>query len=111
MCQAPADLAHVYIISRKDIPQPHLSVQVAHAAIAGTLAFGRPDESHPNLVVLVVENEAELMREFERLKQLGVPCCSWREEDMGGAMTGVATSPLRGRSERRHFRHLKLLRP
>jgi hypothetical protein len=99
---------YVYVISRKDIPQPHLSVQIAHAVLAATNAYGNPNITHPNLVVCVVDNEKTLDGIFNRLKEAGVKVCGWTEEDMGRQLTAIATGILFG-DERRHFRRLKLL--
>lgn len=85
-------------------------MQIAHAAIAATFAYGKPQESHPSLVVCTVADEPELTAAFERLKQAGVPACAWREEDMGGSMTAIATGPLTGRAARRPLRGFELLR-
>lgn len=91
------------------MPNPHLSVQIAHAAIAATLAYGNHRQPHPYLVVCGVENESRLEAAFERLKASGVPCCAWREDDMGNSLTAVATAPLTG-NERRPLRRFDLLK-
>jgi hypothetical protein len=106
---APPTLDHLYVITRLDIPHPHRSVQVAHAAMAAVNAFGfTPGKPHPNLVVCAVADEAELVAAFNRLKEKQVPCCAWMEEDMGGQMTAVATAPLFG-DRRRPLKRFKLL--
>jgi len=101
--------AHVYVLVCKDIPQPHLSVQAAHAAIAATHAFGEPRRTHPNLVICGIDDEPTLAAEFNRLKEAGVPCCAWYDEDMGGRLTAVASAPLRGNKARRPFKGYRLL--
>jgi hypothetical protein len=77
-------------------------------AAVNTFGF-TPDKPHPNLVVCAVADETELAAAFNRLKEQGVPCCAWMEEDMGGQMTAVATAPLVGEA-RRAMRRFKLLR-
>jgi uncharacterized protein Usg len=111
MCKksAPPDACYVYAVTRQDLPQPHLTVQVAHAAIAATNTYGRPNETHPHLVVCTVFDERELANTFERLKRQGVPCCAFYEDDLDGALTAVATAPLRG-DARRPLQWLRLLR-
>lgn len=115
MRDAPAkptlDIAHVYLVARADLPAPHLSVQLAHAAIAATHAYGEDAAQvpHPNLVVCTVADEAELAGLFERLKGQGVPCCAWYEEAMRNSLTAIATGPLRG-VQRKPLRKLPLLR-
>lgn len=105
---SPTDVRYVYVLTRLDLPQPHLSVQVAHAAIAATQAFGEPHRTHPHLVVCAVADEPELDRAFNRLKELGVRCCAYYEDDMGHALTAVATAPLAG-PDRKPLRRFRLL--
>jgi hypothetical protein len=104
------DSRRVYAISRLDLPQPHRTVQVAHAVLSATIAYGdhRARHPHPNLIVLAVADEAALDREFNRLKEQGIPCCAFYEEDLGNALTAVATGPLTG-DRRRALRHLPLM--
>lgn len=62
------------------------------------------------MVVCAVENEVKLNEEFNRLKDLGVPCVGYYEPDFeGNQLTAVATAPLVGES-RRPLRRYKLLR-
>jgi len=93
---------YLYVLVCRDISQPHLSVQVAHAAIAATHAFHEyfEDKPHPHLVVCGVTDESELLREFNLLKEMGVPCCLWREDDLGNRATSLATAPLRGKARK-----------
>ena len=109
MKSAPPNLSYVYVLVRRDLPHPHLSVQIGHAVLAATNAFGNPNVTHPNLVICAVDNEQQLADAFNRLKDAGVPCCSWSEEDMGGELTAVATGMLQG-EQRRHLRGFRLLR-
>lgn len=90
-------------------PQPHLAIQIAHAVLAATNTFiGSAAVTHPNLVVCGVPDETALGDVFNRLKETGVPYCSWTEDDMGGSLTAIATGILRG-GERKPFRRFKLL--
>lgn len=101
---------YVYVITRRDLPQPHQQVQIAHAAIASTRAYGEPDRTHPHLVVCTVADERELESEFNRLKQVGLPVVEWREEDLGKSATAIATGPIQGNRQRKHLKHLPLLK-
>jgi hypothetical protein len=92
--------SYVYVLIRKDIKHPHQSVQIGHAVLAATNAFGQPYQRHPNLIVCAVDDEATLAAEFNRLKEQGVPCCAWYEEDFGNALTAVATGLLQGKARR-----------
>lgn len=53
-------------------------------------------------------DEQELADAFNRLKELGVRCCAWYEDDMGNALTAVGTAPLRG-AERKPLKRFSLL--
>jgi hypothetical protein len=77
-------------------------------AAVNTFGF-TPDKSHPNLVVCAVADEPALVAAFNRLREQGVPCLAWYEEDMGRQMTAVATAPLCGVDARRPLRRFKLL--
>jgi len=99
---------YVYVIVRKDIPQPHLAVQCCHAVLAATNSYGQPLTTHPNLVILVVDDEPTLDRVFNQLKDAGVAVVSWTEDDMNGQLTAIATGILHG-EQRRHFRKFRLL--
>lgn len=101
---------YVYVITRRDLPQPHQQVQIAHAAIAATIAYGEPNRTHPHLVVCTVADEQELVSEFNRLKEAGIPCCEWREDDMGKQATAIATGPIQGNRQRKHLKRLPLLK-
>lgn len=101
--------AYVYILVRSDIPHPHLSVQAAHAVLAATNAFiGSKAITHPNLVLCAVKDEATLADEFNRLKEAGVQCCAWYEDDMKNELTAVATGLLSGPA-RKPMRKYRLL--
>lgn len=106
--QAPPDTSYVYAITRMDLPHPHLTVQVAHAVLAATNAFGRPHQTHPHLIVCAVADEQALAEAFNELKDAGVPCCGWYEDDMANALTAVATAPLR-HDARRPLKGFRLL--
>lgn len=106
--QAPPDTRYVYAITRLDLPHPHRSVQVGHALIAATLAYGTSKATHPHLIVCAVEDEQSLAEAFNRLKDQGVPAVAYYESDFGEALTAVATGLLRG-EERRPLRRFPLL--
>lgn len=101
--------SHLYVVVRNDLPEPYKTVQACHAGIAAWNAFGNSNKTHPNLVICTLPDEATLNNFFEGLKEIGVPCCAWREDDMGDALTAVATGPLRG-DQRKPLRWLKLLK-
>lgn len=76
--------------------------------MAAVHSFGLPGDRHPHLVVCGVPDEPSLVAAFNRLKEQGVPCCLWTEEDMGGEATAAGTAPLAG-DARRPLRRFRLL--
>lgn len=104
-------MPHVYVLVDSSLPHPHLTVQAAHAAVAASRVYDQGvEDPHPNLVICGVAGEQALEAAFNKLKEQGVPAVAWREEDMGNALTAVATGPLRG-AERKPLRRFKLLPP
>lgn len=101
--------SYVYVITRRDLPDPHRTVQVAHATLAAERVWGSPHHTHPHLVVCAVKDEQELAQVFNDLKDRGVPCCGYYEDDMNNALTAIATAPLKG-EERSPLRYLRLLK-
>ncbi len=102
-----AETQYVYAITHLDLPQPHRTVQVAHGIIAAGNAFPFPCH-HPHLVVCAVPDEDALAGLFNRLKDAGVPCCAYYEDDRAEELTCVATGPLKG-NQRQPLRRLPLL--
>lgn len=83
-----------YIVTRRDLPRGFLAAQVAHAAGS----YGKhPPETH--VVVLAVENEAELRRTAERLSSAGVGCLPIHEPDepWSGQMTAIGCALVNDR--------------
>lgn len=104
------DTRYMYVITRRDLPSPHLSVQIGHALIAATNTFiGDKRITHPHLVLCAVDNERELAEAFNRLKDAQVAVAGYYEDDLGGALTAVATAPLCG-AERKPLRKFALLK-
>jgi hypothetical protein len=81
-------------------------VQAAHAAIQATNLFPSSD---PNLVVLEVENQADLVRASDRLKMSGIENAAFFEPDNDLGFTAAATAPLK-HEQRRFLRGYRLLR-
>ncbi len=83
-------------------------VQASHACIEATKAFLPHNLEHPNLVVIGVENEPELVRCAEKLDDLGVRFHLFVEPDKNNEFTALATEPVSGKT-RRVFRDYQLL--
>lgn len=60
-------------------------------------------------MLCTVPNESELAALFNVLKEKGVRCAGWYEDDLDESLTAIATAPLRG-DERKPLRRLKLLK-
>jgi hypothetical protein len=83
-------------------------VQACHAAINAARFFLSPEQQHPHVIVCGVRDEPRLCRCLDRLGTAGVRCRAFREPDLGGQLTAVATEPVRG-PRRRLFRRYRLL--
>lgn len=66
-----------------------------------------PDDEHPSLVVLQVENEDELLRESQRLRDVGILHSLFYEDDLL-SHTALATRRV-SKAERKLFREMSLL--
>ncbi len=102
-------IRYLYAVTRRDLPPPHRTVQVAHAVLAATHSYGNPHLTHPHLVVCAVENEKALEDLFESLKQQSVPVVAFYEDDLDDQLTAIATGLLAG-DERKPLRWLPLLK-
>jgi hypothetical protein len=83
-------------------------VQACHAAIEAARVFLSPDHPHPSLVVCGARDERQLYRCLDRLADAGIRCRAFREPDLDGQLTAVATEPLSGR-QREALRDYQLL--
>jgi hypothetical protein len=97
------------VLVRKDLPHPQQVVQACHASLDAALAFPSAFSEHPNVIVCGIRDEPRLIRCLDRLERSGVRCRSFREPDLGGQLTAVATEPVRA-DGRRLFRQFQLLR-
>lgn len=102
------NLRHVYVLVREDIPKRHQAVQATHAGISAGRTLIPTTEQHPNLVVLTVPDEAELLRMRDRVHDCELRFEIFREADMRDEHTALATEPL-GPENRRLFEKLPLL--
>ncbi len=87
------------------MPLPHQAVQACHAAVSAGRDLVTCDQ--PNLVLVTVPDELALKLLSCRLTMGSIGHRVFREEDMGGRATALATCPLTQKA-RRHFRDLPL---
>jgi hypothetical protein len=83
-------------------------VQACHAAIEAARAFLSPGQEHPFLVVCGIRDEPRLYHCLDQLTGAGVRLCAFREPDLGGQLTALATEPIHGR-KREVFRKFQRL--
>jgi hypothetical protein len=69
-------------------------VQACHASLEAARAFLSTDQPHPFVIVCGLRDERSLAQALDRLRRAGVRCRAFHEEDLGGALTAVATEPL-----------------
>jgi hypothetical protein len=85
-------------------------VQAIHAALEAGRAGLIPSEGeHPHLVLCHVDSIHALLRASDRLALADIRHQLFREPDLDGAPTALATEPVRGRS-RAHFRRFQLFK-
>jgi len=96
-------------VVRKDLSKPQQVVQSCHAAIESAKAYlTNPQLEHPHVIVLGVDNEAQLRHFQLKIMALGIESRAFYEPDIGNQMTAIASRPVFG-LERKPFARLKLL--
>lgn len=99
----------MYVFVRTDLSHSQRAVQSAHAAVeVARRGHVPPSDPVPNLVMLGIASECELLLIAESLIPLDIPFVAFREPDMGDSLTAVATAPV-SHAMRRHFRRYQLL--
>lgn len=101
---------YIYVVVRSDLTVAQQAVQATHAAIKASRSF-LPEsaiENSPNLVIVNIGSEKELLSLGEELVKLGIRFCLFQEEDLGKENTALATELISG-AARRVFRKYKLL--
>jgi hypothetical protein len=95
----------VYVAVCNDIPLAHQAVQACHASVAAGRDLVTCKE--PYLVLVTVPDQYALVELSVRLSANGVAHTVFREDDMGGRPTALATGPLT-QGDRKYFRELPL---
>lgn len=98
------------MLVRRDQSFGQIVVQTAHACIEATRQFINADLEHPHLIAVHINSEEKLLKEHQRLLDLGIRCILFREPDIGNQATAIATEPIYG-DRRRHFRKYQLVKP
>jgi hypothetical protein len=93
---------------RNDLSPSQQVVQVGHALIEATKAFGIAKEEHPSVIVFGVKSEHKLITLAQRVQEQGVKVKGFFEPDIGNQMTAFATEPVWG-DQRDLFRKYQLL--
>lgn len=95
-----SERGYVYVLIRTDIPREQRIVQAAHAALrAGALFYAAAadgDLPRINVVLLGFKDERALSLAVSAIEESGYDHETFREPDMGGALTACATAPIRG---------------
>jgi hypothetical protein len=99
------------VIVRADLPPEQIIVQSCHAVERATSNYSRdgPPLPVPNLIVLAVPTERDLLSHADRLQENGIPLSVFQEPDIGNQATALATGIVRG-DARKLFRNLKLIK-
>lgn len=97
------------MIVRKDIDPRHRAVQAVHAGIQAGRDLIPDEEQHPNLVILTVDNEQELLDWRQIAEQdWDIRTHLFHEADMRDEATAFSTEPIDGEL-RPCFKDLPLL--
>lgn len=97
---------YMYIFVRNDLSHPQQIVQAAHSAYEmGRAADG---DVIPNVVLIGVSNEDELMDTMSYLVDQGIDHTTFFEPDVD-SFTAIATRPLTG-EDRKPLKRFKLKR-
>ena len=101
-------VSYMYVLVRKDLSTPQISVQACHACIEACRSFITNTSDHPHLVLLGVKGEQQLYNSARKLDKAGVQYRIFTEPDRNGEATALATEPIFG--EQRHlFRSYRCL--
>lgn len=92
------------MVVRTDLTLPQQAVQACHAAQAAGVLFGA--NPHTSLVLCGVPSRLDLECVAEQMDYIGIPYATFREPDLGGEVTALATAPVTD-GGRKRLRHLK----
>jgi len=67
------------------------------------------DADHPSIILCGVDDEFELKKCLDKIRNSGFICKPFHESDLGGELTAFATEPVLEEG-RRHFKKLQLLK-
>ncbi len=95
------------MLVRTDLTIRQQLVQAAHATLEAGIHLTQDPTDISSLVVCGVASEAILVAEHERLQGLGIQSILFREPDLNGQATALATEIIQG-PQRAHFRHHQL---
>lgn len=100
---------YIYAFVRKDLTPSQISVQAAHACIELARCHVPADLEHPSLILLGVDNERQLLKCLSHVRDQGILCEGFRENDLGGQLTAFATEPV-AHIKRKIFKRYQLLK-
>lgn len=89
----------------EDMPLTHQAVQACHASVAAGRDLIRCQE--PYLVLVTIPTKNELIALSAKLSKDGIAHRVFREDDMGGRPTALATQAI-VQKQRKNLRHLPL---
>lgn len=84
-------------------------MQAAHAVLQSAYVDRELPPTHPNIIVVGVDNEAELLTASQLLEDKNIKHVLFREPDLGDCATAIATFAIFSSKDRRIFRHYKLI--
>ena len=101
----------LYVITRSDISIGYQAVQSIHGAIEFVLTYPElSNDWHKQsnyIALLVVKNEEELSRLYNKAKNRNIKCVSFKEPDLNDEITSIVLEP--GLDSKRLCSYLKLV--
>jgi hypothetical protein len=85
----------VYVLVRTDLSLPQQLCQAAHAAHESGRHLADRTPAISSIVLCALPSERALLDARDRLEFLGIRTVVFREPDLGGQATALATEPVR----------------
>lgn len=101
---------YTYILLRKDLTPVQQIVQASHAALEAGFRFKQPEQTS-FLIVLEVDDEADLNRSADMLDMRGIEYYKFFEPDDNMGYSALCTRPCLDPDEQNYFNRWELFVP
>lgn len=97
---------YIYAFIRKDLPLVHQIIQIGH--VCHEAGQKTSLEIAPNLCLLQVESEIELLAAANHLRNNNIQFELFQEDDMEDDFTAICSAPVSTKEERAVFKRFNL---